>query len=98
MGFSWIMLGREPRSNKEPLMNGSTEAYSLGDGRHAPTLAQGRKPSLRAAVDARYGDIHFIAVRQLHRERHLSIPPTVLVHEAYFRLFEFAPNTIGPSH
>jgi RNA polymerase sigma factor (TIGR02999 family) len=33
-----------------------------------------------------YGDIHAIAVRELRSERHLTIRPTALVHEAYLRL------------
>ena len=33
-----------------------------------------------------YRDIHAIAVRELRNERHLTIRPTALVHEAYVRL------------
>ncbi|MGO9993372.1 MAG: ECF-type sigma factor [Steroidobacteraceae bacterium] len=33
-----------------------------------------------------YRDIHAIAVRELRSERHLTIRPTALVHEAYLRL------------
>jgi RNA polymerase sigma factor (TIGR02999 family) len=33
-----------------------------------------------------YHDIHAIAVRELRSERHLTIRPTALVHEAYVRL------------
>ena len=44
----------------------------------------------RAAMDELfahlYRDIHAIAVGQLRRERHLTIRPTALVHEAYLRL------------
>src|SRR3984957_14182961 len=44
----------------------------------------------RAAMDELfahlYRDIHAIAVRQLRSERHLTIRPTALVHEAYLRL------------
>ncbi|HWJ34034.1 MAG TPA: ECF-type sigma factor [Steroidobacteraceae bacterium] len=44
----------------------------------------------RAAFDELYAilyrDIHAIAVRQLRSERHLTIRPTALVHEAYLRL------------
>jgi RNA polymerase sigma factor (TIGR02999 family) len=44
----------------------------------------------RAALDQLlthlYADIHAIAVRQLHGERHSTLRPTALVHEAYLRL------------
>jgi RNA polymerase sigma factor (TIGR02999 family) len=44
----------------------------------------------RAAMDELfahlYTDIHAIAVGQLRHERHLTIRPTALVHEAYLRL------------
>lgn len=44
----------------------------------------------RAALDQLltllYGEIHAIAVRQLSLERHSSLRPTALVHEAYLRL------------
>jgi RNA polymerase sigma factor (TIGR02999 family) len=44
----------------------------------------------RAAMDELfahlYRDIHAIAVGQLRHERHLTIRPTALVHEAYIRL------------
>jgi RNA polymerase sigma factor (TIGR02999 family) len=33
-----------------------------------------------------YKDIHAIAVRELRGERHLTIQPTALVHEAYLRM------------
>jgi hypothetical protein len=47
MGFSWIMLGREPRSNKEPLMTGSTESYSLGVAAMRPRWLKGENQAYK---------------------------------------------------
>ncbi len=48
--------------------------------------SRGDRDALDQLLTHLYRDIHAIAVRQLHRERHSSLRPTALVHEAYLRL------------
>ncbi len=48
--------------------------------------SKGEKEARDQLLTRLYGDIHAIAVRYLHRERHLTIRPTALVHEVYLRL------------
>jgi RNA polymerase sigma factor (TIGR02999 family) len=48
--------------------------------------SKGEKQAYDELLTHLYGDIHAIAVRQLHRERYLTIRPTALVHEVYLRL------------
>lgn len=61
----------------------------------SPTLAlealldrwsRGDRDALDQLLTHLYRDIHAIAVRQLNSERHSSLRPTALVHEAYLRL------------
>jgi RNA polymerase sigma factor (TIGR02999 family) len=48
--------------------------------------SRGDRDALDQLLTHLYRDIHAIAVRQLHQERHSSLRPTALVHEAYLRL------------
>jgi RNA polymerase sigma factor (TIGR02999 family) len=48
--------------------------------------SQGDRGALDQLLTLLYSDIHAIAVRQLSNERHSSLRPTALVHEAYLRL------------
>ena len=48
--------------------------------------SRGDPKALDLLVTQFYGHIHAIAVRELRNERHLTICPTALVHEAYLRL------------
>lgn len=48
--------------------------------------SDGDRDALDQLLTRLYGDIHAIAVRELRSERHLTIRPTALVHEAYLRL------------
>ena len=48
--------------------------------------SKGDPEALDELVTQLYRDIHAIAVRELRHERHLTIRPTALVHEAYMRL------------
>jgi RNA polymerase sigma factor (TIGR02999 family) len=48
--------------------------------------SSGDREALDQLLTVFYQDIHAIAVRQLRGERHLTIRPTALVHEAYLRL------------
>jgi RNA polymerase sigma-70 factor, ECF subfamily len=50
--------------------------------------SKGEKQAYDQLLTHLYGDIHAIAVRQLHHERFLTIRPTALVHEVYMRLGE----------
>jgi RNA polymerase sigma-70 factor, ECF subfamily len=50
--------------------------------------SKGEKQAYDQLLTHLYGDIHAIAVRQLHQERFLTIRPTALVHEVYMRLGE----------
>jgi RNA polymerase sigma factor (TIGR02999 family) len=50
--------------------------------------SKGEKQAYDELLAHLYRDIHAIAVRQLHRERYLTIRPTALVHEVYVRLSE----------
>ena len=48
--------------------------------------SEGDRHALDELLTHLYRDIHSIAVRELRSERHLTIRPTALVHEAYLRL------------
>jgi RNA polymerase sigma factor (TIGR02999 family) len=48
--------------------------------------SHGDRGALDQLLTNLYTDIHSIAVRQLNNERHSSLRPTALVHEAYLRL------------
>jgi len=48
--------------------------------------SSGDREALDRLLTHLYRDIHAIAVRELRSERHLTIRPTALVHEAYLRL------------
>jgi RNA polymerase sigma factor (TIGR02999 family) len=48
--------------------------------------SRGDRGALDQLLTNLYTDIHAIAVRQLNHERHSSLRPTALVHEAYLRL------------
>jgi RNA polymerase sigma-70 factor, ECF subfamily len=48
--------------------------------------AGGDRDALDELLTHMYRDIHAIAVRQLNNERHSTLRPTALVHEAYLRL------------
>ncbi len=48
--------------------------------------SRGDRSALDQLLTHLYRDIHAIAVRQLNQERHSSLRPTALVHEAYLRL------------
>jgi RNA polymerase sigma factor (TIGR02999 family) len=48
--------------------------------------SHGDRGALDQLLTDLYRDIHAIAVRQLNQERHSSLRPTALVHEAYLRL------------
>jgi hypothetical protein len=47
---------------------------------------RGDKQAYDQLLTHSYGGIHAIAFRQLHRERHLTIRPTALVHRVYLQL------------
>lgn len=49
-------------------------------------LSEGDRGAMDELFAHLYRDIHAIAVGQLRHERHLTIRPTALVHEAYLRL------------
>jgi DNA-directed RNA polymerase specialized sigma24 family protein len=57
------------------VLQGLLERWSHGD-----------RDALDQLLTHLYRDMHAIAVRQLNRERHSSLRPTALVHEAYLRL------------
>jgi RNA polymerase sigma factor (TIGR02999 family) len=69
-------------------MTDSTETDSLGITGLLERWSNGEKEAYDQLLAHLYGDIHAIAVRQLHRERYLTIRPTALVHEVYVRLSE----------
>src|SRR5580693_276234 len=48
--------------------------------------SRGDRGALDQLLTHLYTDIHAIAVRQLNNERHSTLRPTALVHEAYLRL------------
>ncbi len=59
---------------------------SLGLASLLERWSNGEKDAYDQLLTHLYGDIHAIAVRQLHRERYLTMRPTALVHEVYLRL------------
>ena len=67
-------------------MTGSTESDALGISVLLERWSKGEKQAYDQLLTHLYGDIHAIAVRQLHQERYLTIRPTALVHEVYLRL------------
>jgi RNA polymerase sigma factor (TIGR02999 family) len=69
-------------------MTSSTESDSLRITALLERWSKGEKDACDQLLTHLYGDIHAIAVRQLHRERYLTIRPTALVHEVYLRLSE----------
>jgi RNA polymerase sigma factor (TIGR02999 family) len=69
-------------------MTDSTETDSLGIAALLERWSRGEKQAYDQLLTHLYRDIHAIAVRQLHRERYLTIRPTALVHEVYLRLSE----------
>ena len=69
-------------------MTGTTESDSLGIAALLERWSKGEKQAYDELLTHLYGDIHAIAVRQLHGERHLTIRPTAVVHEVYLRLSE----------
>ena len=48
--------------------------------------SRGDRAALDELLTHLYADVHAIAVRQLNHERHCTLRPTALVHEAYLRL------------
>jgi len=64
----------------------SAESDSLRLAALLERWSKGEKDAYDQLLTHLYGDIHAIAVRQLHRERYLTIRPTALVHEVYLRL------------
>jgi RNA polymerase sigma factor (TIGR02999 family) len=62
-------------TSADVLLQGLLERWSQGD-----------RDALDQLLTHLYRDIHAIAVRQLNQERHSSLRPTALVHEAYLRL------------
>jgi RNA polymerase sigma factor (TIGR02999 family) len=69
-------------------MTGSTQADSTGIAPLLERWSKGEKQAYDQLLTQLYGDIHAIAVRQLHRERQVTLRPTALVHEVYLRLAE----------
>jgi RNA polymerase sigma-70 factor, ECF subfamily len=69
-------------------MTDSIETDSLRISELLERWSNGEKAAYDQLLAHLYGDIHAIAVRQLHRERYLTIRPTALVHEVYVRLSE----------
>jgi len=69
-------------------MTDSTESDSPGITALLERWSKGEKDAYDQLLTHLYGDIHAIAVRQLHREHYLTIRPTALVHEVYLRLSE----------
>ena len=69
-------------------MTESDESDSLGITALLERWSNGEKQAYDQLLTHLYGDIHAIAVRQLHAERYLTIRPTALVHEVYLRLSE----------
>jgi RNA polymerase sigma factor (TIGR02999 family) len=67
-------------------MMDSAESDSLRLAALLERWSKGEKDAYDQLLTHLYGDIHAIAVRQLHRERYLTIRPTALVHEVYLRL------------
>jgi RNA polymerase sigma factor (TIGR02999 family) len=66
-------------------MNDSTSDNSALDAL-LERWSRGDRGALDQLLTNLYTDIHAIAVRQLNNERHSSLRPTALVHEAYLRL------------
>ena len=69
-------------------MTDSTETDSLRITELLARWSNGEKAAYDQLLAHLYGDIHAIAVRQLHRERYLTIRHTALVHEVYVCLSE----------
>jgi RNA polymerase sigma-70 factor, ECF subfamily len=69
-------------------MTVSTDSDSSGIAALLERWSKGEKDAYDLLLTHLYGDIHAIAVRQLHGERYLTIRPTALVHEVYLRLSE----------
>jgi RNA polymerase sigma factor (TIGR02999 family) len=67
-------------------MSDSSEADPLAMAALLERCSKGEKQAYDQLLTHLYADIHAIAVRQLHRERYLTIRPTALVHEVYLRL------------
>jgi RNA polymerase sigma factor (TIGR02999 family) len=67
-------------------MTGSAELDSSGIAALLERWSKGEKHAYDQLLTYLYGDIHAIAVRQLHGERFLTIRPTAVVHEVYLRL------------
>jgi RNA polymerase sigma factor (TIGR02999 family) len=67
-------------------MTDTAESDSLGLAALLERWSRGEKDAYDQLLTQLYGDIHAIAVRQLHREHYLTIRPTALVHEVYLRL------------
>src|ERR1700691_481995 len=67
-------------------MMDSAESDSLGLAALLERWSKGDKDAYDQLMTHLYGDIHAIAVRQLHREHYLTIRPRALVHEVYLRL------------
>jgi RNA polymerase sigma factor (TIGR02999 family) len=67
-------------------MTVSAEPDSTGIAALLERWSRGEKDAYDQLLTHLYGDIHAIAKRQLHGERHLTIRPTALVHEVYLRL------------
>ena len=59
-------------------MTDSTEADSLGITALLERWSKGEKDAYDQLLTHLYGDIHAIAIRQLHREHYLTIRPTAL--------------------
>ena len=70
-------------------MTGATETDSAGIAALLERWSKGEKQAYDQLLARLYDDIHAIAVRQLHRERHVTLRPTALVNEVYLRLAEF---------
>src|ERR1700722_5953398 len=64
-------------------MTDSTGSDSLEVAALLEHWSKGEKAAYDQLLTHLYGDIHAIAVRQLHREHYLTIRPTALVHEVY---------------
>jgi RNA polymerase sigma factor (TIGR02999 family) len=69
-------------------MTGSPDADSSRIAALLERWSRGDREAYDQLLAQLYGDIHAIAVRQLNRERYLTIRPTALVHEVYLRLAE----------
>ena len=82
---SWPVLSSYSCRNSKGGMSESTTS-NLALEALLDRWSRGDRDALDQLLTHLYRDIHAIAVKQLNNERHSSLRPTALVHEAYLRL------------